>query len=68
MVPFFGCGRLRSKGPKSSVWTFAVDSLRDLEAAVVPFFELHPLMVKQKDFEAFCRHRTVDAEEGASVR
>jgi LAGLIDADG endonuclease len=53
MVPFFGCGRLRSKGPKSSVWTYAVDSLRDLEAAIVPFFELYPLKVKQNDFEAF---------------
>jgi LAGLIDADG endonuclease len=53
MVPFFGCGRLRSKGPKSSVWTYAVDSLRDLESAIVPFFELHPLMVKQNDFKAF---------------
>ena len=53
MVPFFGYGRLRSKGPKSSVWTYAVDSLRDLEAAIVPFFDLHPLKVKQKDFEAF---------------
>jgi hypothetical protein len=53
MVPFFGCGRLRSKGPKSRVWTYAVDSLRDLEAAIVPFFEQHPLKVKQNDFEAF---------------
>jgi hypothetical protein len=53
MVPFFGCGRVRSKGPKSSVWTYAVDSLRGLESAIVPFFEMHPLMVKQSDFEAF---------------
>ena len=53
MVPFFGCGRVRSKGPKSSVWTYAVDSLRGLESAIVPFFERHPLMVKQSDFEAF---------------
>jgi hypothetical protein len=53
MVPFFGCGRLRPKGPESSVWTYAVDSLRDLETAIVPFFEAHPLMVKQNDFEAF---------------
>ena len=53
MVPFFGCGRVRSKGPKSSVWTYAVDSLRGLESAIVPFFERHPLMVTQSDFEAF---------------
>ena len=53
MVPFFGCGRLRSKGPKSSVWTYAVDSLRDLEAAIVPFFEEHPLVVKRTTSNAF---------------
>ena len=53
MVPIFGCGRVRSKGPKSSVLTFAVESLRDLEAAVVPFFERHPLVVKQSDFLTF---------------
>ena len=28
LIPFFGCGRLRPKGPKSSVLTYAVDSLR----------------------------------------
>jgi LAGLIDADG endonuclease len=53
MVPFFGCGRIRPKGPKSSVLTFAVDSLRNLEAVILPFFEEYPLVVKQKDFEAF---------------
>ena len=53
MVPIFGCGRVRSKGPSSSVLTFAVDGLRNLETAVVPFFERHPLVVKDRDFEAF---------------
>jgi hypothetical protein len=53
MVPIFGCGRVRSKGPSSSVLTFAVDGLRDLEAAVVPFFERYPLVVKDRDFRAF---------------
>jgi hypothetical protein len=53
LVVFFGCGRLRPKGPKSSVWTYAVDSLRDLERAVVPFFEQYPLVVKQDDFRRF---------------
>ena len=33
MISFFGCGRLRPKGPKSNVLTFAVEGLRDLEAA-----------------------------------
>ena len=42
LVVFFGCGRIRPKGPKSSVLTFAVDSLRDLERAVLPFFERYP--------------------------
>ena len=53
MVPTFGCGRIRSKGPGSSVLTFVVEALRDLEAAVVPFFEQHPLVVKSDDFASF---------------
>ena len=53
LVVFFGCGRLRPKGPNSSVLTYAVDSLRDLERAIVPFFERHPLLVKQRDFRRF---------------
>jgi LAGLIDADG endonuclease len=53
MVPIFGCGRVRSKGPKSSVLTYAVESIRNLETAIVPFFEKHPLVVKGADFRAF---------------
>ncbi len=53
MIPMFGCGRVRPKGPNSSVWTFAVDGLQSLEEAVVPFFEMHQLVVKKGDFEAF---------------
>jgi hypothetical protein len=53
MISFFGCGRLRPKGPRSSVLAFAVEGLRDLEAAVLPFFAEHPLLVKGADFEAF---------------
>ncbi len=53
MIRVFGCGRLRPKGPNSSVWTFAVDGLADLERAVIPFFERYPPVVKQRDFEAF---------------
>src|SRR6201993_3347224 len=47
----FGCGRVRPKGPNSSVWTFAVDALRDLEANVIPFFETNRPVVKASDFE-----------------
>ena len=50
---FFGCGRLRPKGPKSSVLTYAVDSLRDLEGAVLPFFERYFLVVKGADLRLF---------------
>jgi hypothetical protein len=49
----FGCGVIRSKGPHSSVLTFSVSSLRDLEERVIPFFEEHTLRVKQDDFERF---------------
>ena len=53
MIPTFGCGRVRSKSPRSSVSTYAVEALRDLEAAIVPFFEEHPLVVKNAGFRAF---------------
>jgi hypothetical protein len=53
MVSFFGCGRIRPKGPKSSVLSYVVEALRDLEAAVLPFFDEHPLFVKGADFQAF---------------
>lgn len=53
MISVFGCGRIRPKGPNSSVWTFAIDGLRNLDETVVPFFERHPPVVKRSDFEAF---------------
>src|SRR5262245_5945558 len=53
LVGFFGCGRVRSKGSRSSVWTYAVDSSHDLEATIVPFFERNPLVVKAADFDRF---------------
>jgi hypothetical protein len=53
LVDFFGCGVVRSKGPKSSVMTFSIGGLRVLERAVLPFFETHPLRVKDADFKAF---------------
>ena len=53
LVTFFGCGRVRSKGPTSRVQTYAVDSLRDLESKIVPFFNEHPPVVKLRDFLLF---------------
>jgi hypothetical protein len=53
LVDFFGRGRVRSKGKGSNVWTYAVDSLRRLEATIVPFFERNPLVVKAADFDRF---------------
>ena len=46
VISFFGIGRIRAKGPKSSVLTYAVDSLRDLEEGILPFFEQHQLAGK----------------------
>jgi hypothetical protein len=43
------------QGPKSSVLTYAVDSLRDLEEGILPFFEQHRLVVKAADFRLFAR-------------
>ena len=53
LIAFFGCGRLRPKGPKSSVWTYAVDSLGDVAGTIVPFFVQYPLLVKDADFRRF---------------
>ena len=50
---FFACGRVRSKGPKSSVSTYGVDSSDALAGSILPFFEQHPLVVKQADFRLF---------------
>jgi hypothetical protein len=53
LVTFFGCGCIRAKGPKSSVLTFAVDTLADQLAHVVPFFERYPLVIKARDFALY---------------
>jgi hypothetical protein len=53
LVGFFGCGVIRPKGPSSRVLTYSVYNLRDLETLVIPFFERHPLRVKNGDFAAF---------------
>ena len=51
----FGCGSIRSKGPRSDVMTFAVSDLRSLCERIVPYFQAVPLHVKRKDFAAFAR-------------
>jgi ubiquinone biosynthesis protein UbiJ len=53
LVRFFGCGRVRPKGPASSVLTYSVHSLQELAASVIPFFERERLVIKQRDFERF---------------
>jgi hypothetical protein len=53
LVVTFGCGKVRSKGPNSSVDVFVVTSSKDLEERVIPFFETHGLEVKRQDFERF---------------
>ncbi len=49
----FGCGYVRPKGPKSSVLTYSVSTLRELDEIVIPFFEVHRLWVKGRDFRLF---------------
>jgi LAGLIDADG endonuclease len=46
-------GEFARKGPRSSVLTYAVEALQDLEVAIVPFFEHHPLVVKRDNFSIF---------------
>jgi hypothetical protein len=50
----FGCGYIRPKGPKSSVMTYSVYRRRDLETAIIPYFERYPFLVlKREDFTKF---------------
>jgi hypothetical protein len=49
----FACGRLSPEGPTSSVMTYSVSRLQDLEERIVPFFEEHTLLVKADDFRTF---------------
>src|SRR5436309_10137419 len=37
LIPFFGCGHVRPKGGSSSVLTYAVDTMADLERRILPF-------------------------------
>jgi hypothetical protein len=53
LIVFFGCGYVRSKGPKSSVWTYSALGVKTLEERIVPFFEKYPLRIKQRDFLIF---------------
>ena len=50
---FFGVGVVRDKGERSDVHVFSVTGARNLGERVLPFFERHPLVVKQRDFERF---------------
>ncbi len=50
---FFGCGTVRSKGPRSSVDVYVVERLGELEDTILPFFEQHSLLVKGDDFQRF---------------
>jgi len=52
-VEFFGCGKVRSKGKRSSVDVYVVHSTIQLLERIIPFFEAHQLRVKRDDFEAF---------------
>ena len=49
----FGCGALYHKGPNSSVMTYSVTKLSDLDERIIPFFEKHRLLVKDGDFHKF---------------
>jgi hypothetical protein len=51
----FDCGYIRPKGPRSSVLTYSVSGLRDLEGVIIPFFEVQRLLVKEHDFRSFAQ-------------
>ncbi len=50
----FNCGRIIPKpGQEDAVLQYIVDSRRHLTEAIIPFFNKHKPIVKQRDFEAF---------------
>jgi hypothetical protein len=55
IASFFGCGRVRLKGPNSSVAVYSVYSTIQLKERIIPFFEQYPLRVKNGDFDTFAR-------------
>lgn len=68
LVPFFGTGSVREKGPNSAVLVYGVFGVKELERTMVPFFQSHPLRVKQRDFELFASIvRMLRAQEHLSV-
>jgi LAGLIDADG endonuclease len=54
VMEFFGCGKIASKGPRSSVMTYSVYRRTDLGSAIIPFFDRYPLLSrKHEDFVKF---------------
>jgi hypothetical protein len=49
----FGVGKVRDKGPRSSVLVYSVYGIKSCADAIVPYFERHQLLVKHEDFERF---------------
>jgi LAGLIDADG endonuclease len=51
---FFGCGRIRPKGPNSSVVTWSVDGLPMIVEKILPHFDQYPLQSgKLQDYLVF---------------
>jgi LAGLIDADG endonuclease len=51
---FFGCGKIRPKGPNSSVVTWSVDGVPMIVEKVLPHFDRYPLQSgKQRDYLLF---------------
>lgn len=54
LVKFFGCGKIRPKGPQSSVLTFSVERTHEIVEIVLPHFDKYPLQSsKQLDYLKF---------------
>ena len=53
LAAFFDCGKVRSKGPASSVDVYVVHSTIQLLERIIPFFESNELRVKRHDFDQF---------------
>jgi hypothetical protein len=64
LARFFGCGRVRRKGPTNPVLAYSVYGCKMLRERIIPFFEENELKVKGDDFMAFAAIvRSLEAKE-----
>ncbi len=55
MQEYFGCGYVKPKYDRAGTYVYLVKNILDLATKIVPFFEEHPLVVKNNQFKVFAQ-------------